>query len=497
MFYTGQKKLKLIARNEGKLKAYESCFDVRAWSHDIEARDRYIRDWIKSDMPICVLPVRIVTRCLRNMTWRRHEKSTPRCHPNCKSKVVLESICNSCHAMRECLKNDENFEKYFDEEEFETSHWPCEKCLEALKSIKMFWKIITQRIFRISFPKNDDLEGACCSNESVQSVAKVWEQELVQQALVVQNLTPLLNTQVNERQPYCWQSYTNYLKKIMTFDNLRFIVEDDDESNVMNKKLKENLKVCSCEDKATETDSKRSNHTANKRRSKLTKKLNKCTSFRAKTVNFGNDACNIDAEEINMYKNNLDYLQQQYNMQNDELNQLKAENMSLKLQLQSMTRKSASSYFTMVKSDNSASVMPIPYESYCEDEESVKVIDSEMIISLKACENENFKHVSLLQVLHRTNGSRVKDENFVDKNNYCKEKQDPIKILETVHKTFGAIVKRELTIANQRKRDPKVVDIYASYQKVHASRSVPSCSTVSSRSSLSDIFVSTTDVKEI
>nr|XP_034827382.1 uncharacterized protein LOC117984821 isoform X2 [Maniola hyperantus] len=431
MFYTGQKKLKLLARNEGKLKAYESCFDVRAWSHDIEARDRYIRDWIKSDMPIGVLPVHIVISCFRSMTWRHREKSTTRCHPNCKSKVVLESICNSCHAMKECLKNDEHFEKYFEEEEFETSHWPCEKCLEALKSIKMFWKIITQRIFKISFPKNDDLEGACCSNESVQSVAKVWEQELVQQALVVKNLTPLLNTQLNEKAPYCWKSYTKYLNKIITLDNLRCVIEDDDESTVDCKKLKEHQKLCSCEDKATETDSVRPSDTSNKRRSKLTTKVSKCTSFRAKTVNFGNDACNIDIEEINTYKNNLDYLQQQYNMQNDALNQLKTENMSLKLQLQNMTRNSAPSYFTMVKSDNSASVIPMPYESYCEKEESVKVIDSEMIISLKNCEHENFKHVSLLQVLHKTNGSRVKDGNFVDENNYRTKQQDPIKILST------------------------------------------------------------------
>lgn len=68
MFYTGQKNLNLVARNEGKIKAYESCCDVRAWSHDSEAQDSYIRDWIRSDMPAGVIPVGAVSSCLKTMT---------------------------------------------------------------------------------------------------------------------------------------------------------------------------------------------------------------------------------------------------------------------------------------------------------------------------------------------------------------------------------------------------------------------------------------------
>lgn len=58
-----------------------------------------------------------------------------------------------------------------------------------------------------------------------------------------------------------------------------------------------------------------------------------------------------------------------------------------------------------------------------------------------------------------------------------------------VHNTFGAIVRRELMIANQRKCDPKQVEINASYQ-VRPSMSAPSCTTVSSHSTLSSVFVS-------
>lgn len=42
-------------------------------------------------------------------------QTAPRCHRDCKSKVLLDSISKSCHAMRECLKENQTFEKYFQE----------------------------------------------------------------------------------------------------------------------------------------------------------------------------------------------------------------------------------------------------------------------------------------------------------------------------------------------------------------------------------------------
>lgn len=250
----------------------------------------------------------------------------------------------------------------------------------------MFWKIIMERIFKISFPNNDDFESACCSNESVQNVAKKWQEELVHQAVIVKNLTPIISNQLNEKPSCCWKSYTKYLKKIITLDNLRFIIVDDD--GIETKKSDE--KICECKDKATETDPIKPSEAAIKRRKdKLSiKRISKCTSFRVKTVDFGSSACNIDSKEITIHKNNLNYLRQQYKVQSDELKQLKTENTLLKLQLKDMTKSNSPSYATAMFSDNSASVIPEPYESYCEKEENVKDIDSEMIITMKNCENE-------------------------------------------------------------------------------------------------------------
>ncbi|XP_052747147.1 uncharacterized protein LOC112058599 [Bicyclus anynana] len=476
MFCTGQKKLALLARNEGKLKEYGSCLDLRAWSHDLKVQDCYLRDWMKSDMPIYVIPVHTVASCLRIMTKKRSGWYTPSCHPKCKSKVVLESICDSCHAMKDCLKNDDNFEKYFIEEEFDTTHWPCEKCLDALKSLKMFWKIITEKIFKLYIPTNVNMKSASSSNKSVESVTQAWQDELMQQTLLVKKLKTTNIEELNKKPTYLWQSYTKYLKKIIMQNN-----SDEIESCIDNKKLNKITDIC--EEKAIQTHPLDFSSLENKRSPLLVKKISKCTSFSAKTVDYGCDACHIDYTTVNMYKNNLDYLQQQYNVQSDELSHLKIENKSLKLQLQDMTKKSLPLAFTI----------PKPYEHCCEKDETVKNVDSEMVITLKNCKNEDFKHVSMLEVLHKTNGSRLLDENLIGLNNYWKKKQDPIKILTKVHNTFGALVKRELSIANHNKCDTKEVEIDASYNKVDASKSVASCTPQSSHSLL-DVFTSTTEV---
>lgn len=74
MFHKSHKNLKLLGRSEGKIKSFESCVDVRAWSHDSNVRNCYLRDWIKCDMPVCIVPVSTVAGLLRTMTWRRRTK---------------------------------------------------------------------------------------------------------------------------------------------------------------------------------------------------------------------------------------------------------------------------------------------------------------------------------------------------------------------------------------------------------------------------------------
>ncbi|CAH2104942.1 unnamed protein product [Euphydryas editha] len=470
MFHKSENKLKLLARAEGKIKSYDSCFDIRAWSHETENRVRYLRDWIKCDMPICVIPVSTVASSLRIMSWRHRGKVTPRCHPDCKSKMVLDSICDSCHAIKECFKDDDNFQKYFGEEEFETTHWPCERCLEALKSIKMFWKIILEKIFKVKFPRSSECNSSRYSIQNVKSIARIWKDEIVEQAVFVKNITPFINEQLSSH--------------ILTAH-----VKHKSDDNLSKDTIKK--------DNSTDTDFIiYKTYIGNRSSSSLCKKLSKCISVKMKTVDVGCGTCFLDKEENSMDKYNLDYLQQRLNLQSDELRQLKRENISLKLELRNMRKNCIPSY-TPVYSDSNVFVPPRPFESYFDETETdtVKDIESEMIITMKNCQNKNFRHVSMLQVLHKTNESLMKDA-FISSQR--KNQEDPIEVLTKVHNTFGAIVKRELRIANKKKtmqkgKNEKDVNI-AAYHKVHTDKDQKFCAK-SSHSTISDsIFVSATQV---
>nr|XP_037866671.1 uncharacterized protein LOC110386633 isoform X2 [Bombyx mori] len=102
----------IFGRSEGKIKSYKSCTDLRAWSHDEKARDRYLRDWMRSDMPVYIISVRTLVTLLKIMTCKTSGRLAPRCQPNCKSKIVLDTICTSSHIMKECLKNNQSVQDF-------------------------------------------------------------------------------------------------------------------------------------------------------------------------------------------------------------------------------------------------------------------------------------------------------------------------------------------------------------------------------------------------
>ncbi|XP_026737985.1 uncharacterized protein LOC113501149 isoform X2 [Trichoplusia ni] len=480
--------LRLCSRNEGKIKSYESCRDVRAWSHDVQKRDHYLREWIKCDMPICVLPTSTLASFLRTMTCRSRGRATPRCHPDCKSKVVLDSICNSCHVIKECFKNEEEFEKYFEDEEFETSHWPCERCLEALKSIKMFWKIIVEKIFNVNVSKEDDNCNECCRTSSVRSVAKIWQTEMVHQALFVKNITPLLSRTPNIRGTCLWKG-TKTVKKEVAPCNLKpcIIQDGSDEPKKEPCKLK-NFTIKSYKVQSTDTDCLSNPMVI--RPSKTNKKTNRQCSAKVKMVETGCEACGEPCDDIKAYKNNCEILQEKCNCQKKEIDKLKRENSSLKIELQNVYKNSSwkSAFYTpssCTGKTDSVALLPKPFECCPEenaDSRHVKDIDSEMYITIKNCTNETYRHISLLQVLHKSNGPILNDMNL--DSSCCYRKEDPIEVLTKVQNTFGEIVKHEMNKANNKKCTKcNLVDINASYHKVNGPRSVPSCSTITLASS--------------
>ncbi|KAH9635051.1 hypothetical protein HF086_004405 [Spodoptera exigua] len=481
-YIVGHNNLRLFSRNEGKIKSYESCRDLRAWSHDVQKRNRYLREWIKCDMPTCLLPISTLAEFLKTMTYRCRGRATPRCHPDCKSKAVLDSICNSCHAIKECLKNEEEFDKFFDDEEFETSHWPCERCLEALKSIKMFWKIIIEKIFNITLPKNDEkVPQEHCFTDSVQSVAKAWQTEMLQQAMYVKNYSPCILPLP------CWDR--KRVKPEVAPCNLRPCGYNDLHTRscvrILSKPDCRGYKCC--KNKSTDTDCLSNPIVSSSKKScssRYSQNQSRYCSAKIRTANKGCQ-CKEENEELDAYKANLDFLQEKCNCQRKEIERLKRENSSLKVELQNVYKSSSwkSSFHACSKCSSNhktIALLPKPFECYAEENANtnqVKPIDSEMIITMKNCKNEAYRHISLLQVLHKTNDPGIKDLNS---DGACgKRKEDPIELLTKVQNTFGAIVKREMdTIANNKRQSGMRSDIDATFHSLNSSRSAPSCSTI-------------------
>ncbi|XP_022116481.2 uncharacterized protein LOC110994244 isoform X2 [Pieris rapae] len=493
-------KLQLISRNEGKIKSYDSSTDVRAWSHDLQSRDYYLRDWMRSDMPICVIPVYTVTGFYTKMTRRNHTKLTPSCQPECKSKLILETVSASCHAIRECLKNDETFEKYFQEEELETGHWPCDKCLSALKSIKMFWRIILDKLFGINMDIEKEYNSSICS--SVRSIAKSYLHEINEQTIYLRKILSAKSKYDN----YDKQSDTIHFKiysndfviltpkeskhKIVVIDKC---VETVAPKILKDEKVSQGITVrcesvdCGCQTCVLKELNTHRNINNSKDNSQNTD-FNKVTK-----LDKGCETCEFNDNEIQAYKNNIDILQNQLNSHSIELAKANKENISLKLELQQIYRNNTwSSYhnqpnFTPLQEalDN----VPPPFESIDEEDNDIvpKTIDSEMIITLRNCKNEAYKNISLLQVVHKSNNAKDTRECS------CHE-EDPIKILTKVQNTFGDIVEREMAIINDNRSNKNATIINSSYVNVESAKTQSAGSTLSLHSISSEtVFVTTTD----
>ncbi|XP_013200391.1 uncharacterized protein LOC106142978 [Amyelois transitella] len=449
-----QGNLRLLYRSEAKIKCYESSVDLRSWSHDAWRRSRYLQEWMKSNVPIRVIPGQTLAFILNTMTCRSRRKVAPKCHPDCKSKLVLDSICNSCGAMQECLKNDSAFGSYFQEEEFETCYWPCERCLEVLKNIKMFWKIFVEKVFNVKIPKSADYKDSSLKihrADTVHSVAKMWEKEIIEQAMFVNKIVPILKRK-SESKP---MDVLSLQKESQTGD---FIT--------LHKSLPKTL--------------------PDKKKSSGRKKITRSTSVKVKMVNQETNTSNIENEEIKIYKHNVEYLQKKFNRQESEIENLRRENNSLKIELENFYENCSWQvpFNTPAKTKidhiiiDSSTTIPTPFECCVEDiskENVSKGIDSEMIITMRNCKNEKFKHVSFLQVLHKTNGPIDILDNI---RSSVHIKENPIDLLTKVRNTFGELVRREMDVVNKAKDPINASEITASFIRVNVSKSEPSCTAV-------------------
>lgn len=260
----------------------------------------------------------------------------------------------------------------------------------------MFWKIIVEKLFNVNISKNEDLEPPeCCRTDSVRSVAKMWQTEMVQQAMFVRNITPFLSRTPRFPNACLWKG-SKTVKKEPAPCNLKPCVYPDDCTKDIKRKCN-SYTMKTYKLKSTDTDGLSCPSVSKSGRpcSSHTRKLNRQCSARVKMVDMECDACNDINDEITTYKINLEYLQDKFNCQKKEIEKLKRENSSLRIELHNVYKNSSwkSSFYTpttCTSNNDTVAILPKPFECCGEEDicNRVKGIDSEMIITMKNCKNE-------------------------------------------------------------------------------------------------------------
>lgn len=259
----------------------------------------------------------------------------------------------------------------------------------------MFWKIIVERIFGVNIPKDENFDKIQDSRtDTVKSVAKLWEKEITQQTLFFKNVTPWLRRGPNTKTESPWKQAfpkreipTRIPRPCKTDNKDSFPIKISKNKSPTNSNLTQKVRG---------SDVDRSSSSTSKNCEKTSRKVHRSTSVRLRMVDAACDTCKLgkENEELKSYKKNVEVLQQKCNTQESEIEKLKRENNSLKIELQNFYKtcswKSVLSPSTGPNYDKTA-VVPKPFES-CIDEGGapsvIKNTDSEMIITMKNCRNE-------------------------------------------------------------------------------------------------------------
>lgn len=237
----------------------------------------------------------------------------------------------------------------------------------------MFWKIIIDKIFNINISKYDDFEINCNNGDSVRTIAKAWQTDMVQQAMFVKNANPLLSgvsilrnfssksdkhQESSQREIKSWPEEDKYSKQVRNKQTTK-------------SHIKEDIKTL------------RGIH----------KKFSRSTYVEIKAVDRACDTCLLetDQEEIKAHMKNLQVLQDKCNGHIEEVERLKRENNSLRIELENVYKSCPWKATFYCPDNHDHSHVPKPFEVALEDNYCpgpLKNIDSEMIITMKKCKHE-------------------------------------------------------------------------------------------------------------
>lgn len=257
----------------------------------------------------------------------------------------------------------------------------------------MFWKIIVEKLFGINISKADEFDIQESRTDTVKSVAKLWEKELVQQALFVQNVTTLLskNSNINKSE-YTWKPPC-IKKETHTRIPRPYKTDNASKNSLKINKVKSPTNSILSQ-RARDADIGRSSYSFSRNNERTSRKLHRCTSVRVKMADQSCETCDIDSDELKNYKKNVEFLQQKCNVQDTEIEKLRKENNSLKIELQNFYKTSSwktAHHSPITANYDKTAVVPKPFECCIDDSRptsSPKNTDSEMIITMKNCRNE-------------------------------------------------------------------------------------------------------------
>lgn len=221
----------------------------------------------------------------------------------------------------------------------------------------MFWKILLDRILGINISKCNELEKNCEFSESLRSVARLWQSDMLQEVNFVQNTS-------------LWKACNDSRRRTCSFPHCQgpYCIKD--------------YNCNSCPETYVI-------------KPPCQKKTSRSTCIRTKTIDCGCTASCANVEnKIYAYKNKIKRLQAKFNIQNDDLKKLRNENCMLRKEVEHVCLSCPwkASFFLpkgKIGCCHSVTVVPKPFECHVQDNCCpVSNIYSEMIITMKNGKNE-------------------------------------------------------------------------------------------------------------
>lgn len=252
----------------------------------------------------------------------------------------------------------------------------------------MFWRIIIEKIFKIKLLDRENLNDAQdCKRNTVQSIAQSWQKEMKEETMYIKNISSTLSNTYNEKINICRDSEISVGTQSQILKLYK--AEDMCQEYAPQKTIKSQRNhVLVRNDIGTSTISPQIKNQSNQtHRSEGRHPFKK-----VRVIDVACETCNLETtnDEITSSNDNINRLRHIFIEQGKQLEKLKRENSSLKLELENFHRMCTWKSTLYKPGHDSITMIPKPFEGSSEDikNKTPSDIDSEMVITMKDGINE-------------------------------------------------------------------------------------------------------------